>query len=122
MQRCWEVVLLSYVLFGLADWRDIIVIAVGSMTMLVLLAILFFTVVLGLALRGLIGTARRVLSEEVSPLIGSAKETVHTVRGTATFVGEKAAGPIIRVYSIVAGARRAAAVITGITGHRDGRG
>ncbi len=111
-----------YVLFGLADWRDIVIIAAGMLTLIAMLAILIVTIVLGLATRALIGKVRRMLSEEVSPLIGSAQQTVHNVRGTATFVGEKAAGPIIRVYGIVAGARRAAAVITGITGHRDDRG
>ncbi len=113
---------MSYVLFGLADWRDIVIIAAGTLTLIAMLVILVVTIVLGLAMRALIRTARRVLGEEVSPLIASAKETVHTVRGTATFVGEKATGPIIRVYGVVAGARRAVAVITGITGHRDDRG
>lgn len=110
---------MGYLLFGLADWRDVIVIAVGSFALIVLVAILFFTVVLGLATRALIGTARRLLRDEVTPLINSAQQTVHTVKGTATFVSEKAASPIIRVYGIVSGARRAVSVITGITGRRD---
>ena len=110
---------MGYLLFGLADWRDVIVIAVGSFTLIFLVAILFFTVVLGLAIRALIGTARRVLRDDVSPLISSAQQTVHTVKGTATFVSEKAATPIIRVYGVVSGARRAVAVITGITGRSD---
>ncbi|MCH7698254.1 MAG: hypothetical protein IH865_04890 [Chloroflexi bacterium] len=114
-----EVVRLGYLLFGLADWRDVIVIAVGSLTLLVLVAILVFTVVLGLLARSLLGTVRRVLNDDVSPLISSARETVHTVKGTATFVSEKAASPIIRVYGVVSGARRAVAVITGITRRRD---
>ncbi len=119
MQRRREVVRLGYLLFGLADWRDVMIIAVGSLTMLVLVAILFFTVVLGLLTRSLLGTVRRVLKDEVSPLIGSAQQTVHTVKGTATFVSEKAASPIIRVYGVMSGARRAVAVITGIAGRRD---
>lgn len=110
---------MGYLLFGLADWRDVIVIAVGSFALIVLVAILFFTVVLGLAARALIGTARRLLRDEVTPLVNSAQQTVYTVKGTATFVSEKAASPIIRVYGVVSGARRAVSVITGITGRRN---
>ena len=109
---------MSYLLFGLADWRDIMILAVGSMTFLVLLAILVVVVVLGLALRVLIRRATKLLNEDVSPLLGSAQETVHTVRGTASFVSETAVRPIIRVYGVLAGAKRAASVITGI-GRRD---
>ena len=105
---------MSYLLFGLADWRDIMILAVGSMTFLVLLAILVVVVVLGLALRVLIRRATKLLNEDVSPLLGSAQETVHTVRGTASFVSETAVRPIIRVYGVLAGAKRAASVITGI--------
>ncbi len=110
---------MGYLLFGLADWRDVMIIAVGSLTLIVLVAMLFFTVVLGLATRALIGQARRVVGEEVSPLIGSAQETVHTVKGTATFVSETTVSPIIRVYGVVSGARRAVAVIAGIRGRQD---
>ena len=109
---------MSYLLFGLADWRDIMILAVGSMTFLVLLAILVVVIVIGLALRVLIRRATKLLNEDVSPLLGSAQETVHTVRGTASFVSETAARPIIRVYGVLAGAKRAASVITGI-GRRD---
>ena len=105
---------MSYLLFGLADWRDIMILAVGSITVLVLLAILVAVVVIGLALRVLIRRATKLLNEDVSPLLGSAQETVHTVRGTASFVSETAVRPIIRVYGVLAGAKRAASVITGI--------
>ncbi len=114
-----EVVRLGYLLFGLADWRDVIIIAVGSLSIIAVVAILVVTVVIGFAMRALIVRARRLLNDEVSPLIGSAQQTVHTVKGTATFVSEKAASPIIRVYGVVSGARRAVAVITGITRRRD---
>ncbi len=103
-----------YLLFGLANWRDIMILAVGSMTFLVLLAILVVVIALGLATRALIRRANRLLNDEVSPLLGSAQETLHTVRGTTSFVSETAVRPIVRVYGVVAGAKRAASVITGI--------
>ena len=46
----------------------------------------------------------------------SARETVQKVQGTASFVGESAASPIIRVYGIVAGTRRAISVLGGFAG------
>lgn len=105
---------MSYLLFGLADWRDVVIIAVSSFALFVLFAILAVTLVLGFAGRALLGTVRRLLRDEVSPLLNSAQETLHTVRGTTSFVSEKAVRPIVRVYGVVAGAKRAASVITGI--------
>ncbi len=110
--------MVSYLLFGLADWRDIMIIAVGSITFLVLLAMLVVVVVLGFATRVLIRRANKLLNDQVSPLLGSAQETLDTVRGTTSFVSESTVRPIIRIYGVVAGAKRAASVITGI-GRRD---
>ncbi len=110
--------MVSYLLFGLADWRDIMILAVGSVAFLVLLAILVVVVALGLASRMLIRRANKLLNDEVTPLLGSAQETLNTVRGTTSFVSESTVRPIIRVYGVVAGAKRAASVITGI-GRRD---
>ena len=109
---------MSYLLFGLADWRDIMILVVGSMTFIVLLAILVVVVAIGLAARVLIRRVTKLLNDDVSPLLDSAQETVHTVRGTTTFVSETAVRPIIRVYGVLAGAKRAASVITGI-GRKD---
>lgn len=105
---------MNYLLFGLADWRDIMILLVGSMTFLVLLAILVVVIVVGWAARVLIRRATKLLNDEVSPLLGSARETVDNVRGTASFVSESTVRPIVRVYGVVAGAKRAASVITGI--------
>ena len=109
---------MSYLLFGLADWRDIMILVVGSMTFIVLLAILVVVVAIGLAARVLIRRVTKLLNDDVSPLLDSAQEAVHTVRGTTTFVSETAVRPIIRVYGVLAGAKRAASVITGI-GRKD---
>ena len=110
---------MEYLLFGLADWRDVVVIILGVLTMFAVLAIIAVTLVLGLAIRMLIGNANRVVKDQVSPLIGSAQETVTTVKGTATFVSESTVTPIARVYGIVSGTKRALSVITGIRGGKD---
>ena len=106
----------------LQDGRDIVIIAAGGLMVLVLLAILVFTVVLGLGARALLGAVRSTLKDDVSPLFDSAHQTVRTVRGTAVFVSETAVSPVIRVYSIAAGARRAVGVLAGITGRRGAKG
>lgn len=105
---------------SLADIRDIVVIVAGSLAVLAFAALFIFTVVLGLATRMLIGTVRKLLSEEVTPLFDSARLTVKRVQGTSTFIGETAARPIIRVYGVAAGTRRAIAVLAGIAS-RDGK-
>lgn len=104
----------------LEDLRDIVIIAAGSLSILVLMALLVFTVLLGLAARALLGTVNRLLNEEVTPLVNSAHLTVKKVHGTASFIGETTASPVIRVYGMFAGARRAVGVVTGLAGRRGG--
>ncbi|MCH7488179.1 MAG: hypothetical protein IIB23_00965 [Chloroflexi bacterium] len=103
---------------SLDNVRDVVIIVAGSFAVLVLVAVLVFTVVLGLASRALLRTLRSVLKDDLGPLLDSAQQTVQTVRGTTTFIGEKAVSPIIRVFGVVAGARRAVGVVTGVVGRR----
>lgn len=102
----------------LQDWRDVIIIAAGAIMILVLIAVFVFTVVLGLATRGLISTIQTLLKGEVTPLLDSVRQSVQNVRGTTAFIGETAVAPIIRVFSIVAGARRMLGVLGGFAGRR----
>ena len=102
--------------------RDWVIIAAGSLMILVLMAMFVFTVVLGLSVRALLGVVQGTLKEEVNPLLDSTRLTVQRVQGTTTFLGETAVGPVIRVYGVVAGARRAVGVIAGITGRRKAKG
>jgi hypothetical protein len=104
---------------GLEDWRDIVIIAAGSLLILLFLAALIFTVALGFASRSTIGAARDVINTEVKPLLDNANQTVVTVRGTTTFVSETAVTPIIRVYGVVAGTRKAIQVLSGFVAGRD---
>lgn len=106
---------------NLQEWRDVIIIAAGAMMILMLLAVFIFTVVLGLATRSLLSTVQTLLKGEVTPLLDAARQTLQQVRGTTAFIGETAVSPIIRVYGIVAGARRMGAVLGGITGRRNQR-
>ena len=105
----------------LQDGRDIVIIAAGGLMVLVLLAILVFTIVLGLGARALLGAVRATLRDDVSPLLDSAHQTVRTVRGSAVFVSETAVSPVIRVYGVVAGTRRFLGVLSGVAGRRNRR-
>jgi hypothetical protein len=52
----------------------------------------------------------------VKPLLGTAKQTADNVRGTTSYVSQAAVTPIVRTYGVVAGVRRAAGVLAGLTG------
>jgi hypothetical protein len=106
---------------SLQDWRDIIVIAAGSMMVLVLLVVFLFTVVLGLATRSLLKTVQTLLRGEIAPLLDSVRQSVQNVRGTTAFIGETAVSPIIRVCGAFAGARRMMGVLGGFAGRRGRR-
>jgi hypothetical protein len=51
----------------------------------------------------------RLLRDEVLPILYSTQETVSTVRGTATFVGDRVVQPVVRISSFTAGVRGAVA-------------
>lgn len=99
---------------SLQEWRDVIIIASGSLLILVLLALFIFTVVLGLATRALLAALQTLVKGELTPLADSLRHTLYSVQGTTAFIGETAVTPVIRVYGVVAGARRAAGVLSGV--------
>lgn len=79
--------------------RDIaiIVLAVESIVIGVLLAVLVIQVI----------RLVKLLREEVMPILNSTQETVGTVRGTATFVSDRLVQPVVKVSSYAAGVRQA---------------
>ena len=103
---------------SLQEGRDIVIIAAGALAFLLLLALLLFTVVVGVATRVLLGTVQTLLKGEVTPILDSTRQTLQRVQGTAAFIGETAVAPVIRVYSAVIGARRVMGVLSGVTGRR----
>lgn len=103
---------------NLQDLRDLIIIIIGITGIVTLFVALVVTLVVGLATRSLIGTLQTILRGEVTPILESIRQTTDSARGTAGFVAETTAKPIIRVYGIVAGARRVVGVLTGLAGRR----
>ena len=107
-------------LLWLAGARDIIIIIVGVLSIFLVLALITFTVAIGLGTRLLIKTLNRLAKDDAAPLLNELKETSGRVRGTARFISETAVSPIIRTYGVVAGTRRAMGVLTGLAARRNG--
>ncbi len=94
---------------GVARDIAIIVVAVESIVIGILLAVLIVQVILLI----------RMLREEVIPILNSTQETVGTVRGTTAFVSDHLVQPVVKVASFSAGARRAIRVALNLF-NRDG--
>ncbi len=86
---------------GIARDIAIIVLAVESIVVGVLLAILVIQVI----------RLVKLLREEVLPILNSTQETVSTVRGTATFMSDHLIQPVVKVSSYAAGARQAVSTL-----------
>ena len=79
-------------------------------------------------IRALLKKTIYIVDDNVKPILDSAKETVVTggktvenVRGTSTYVSESVVRPIIRAYGVMAGVRKAASVLSGLSGANEKR-
>ena len=81
-----------------AKWRDVFIIFMA----LEFLVIGLTLVILIVQLARLIN----LLQNEIRPILESTNETVSTLRGTATFLSDNLAQPVVKVNSYVAAARR----------------
>lgn len=110
------------ILVSIEGTRDVIIIGAGALAILAFAALFIFAIVLGLAGRALLSALQTMVKDDMTPLVKSAQGTVQRLQGTATFVSETAVSPIIRVYGIFAGTRRAFGVLSGVANRRRGRG
>ena len=99
-----------------ATFRDWVIIFMGIAVAAFFFVALIVTIVLGFLARVLMKKSISVLDEGIKPLLSNANETVTHVKGTATYVTQSAVTPIVRTYGVVAGVRRAASVLAGLTG------
>jgi hypothetical protein len=85
--------------------RDILIIflALTSIVVWVLLGILIWQ----------IWRLTKLVQSELKPMIVDTRETIATVRGTATFMSENVVTPVIQTSSRVAGYRRTAMALFG---------
>lgn len=80
--------------------RDIFIIFLGLgafIVILLLIGLVVITVYLVLKINDLV----RLLDREIKPMLGRLQSTLSTVQGTATFLSEQAAQPVIKTASTV---------------------
>jgi hypothetical protein len=88
---------------NLAALRDlsIVIVALEVIVINVMLAVLIVQIT----------RLTRLLRDEVMPILYSTQETVSTVRGTATFVGDRVVQPVVKISSFSAGLRGAVSTL-----------
>src|SRR5262245_22491648 len=100
-------------LLSIADIRDFVIIAYGIIGIIFFFVGLIILVMVGLTVKGLIGSVRSLLDESVKPTVDSIKGAADTVRGTTEFVGRTAVSPIVKTYGMAAGVRKGLGVLAG---------
>lgn len=110
--------LLSLAVLGgsVALARDWVIIFMGIAVAVFFAVALVFLIVLGLLGRALMKKSISVIDDNLKPTLNSVKTSADNVKGTTQFVSDSAVKPIVRTYGVVAGVRRFASVVTGLTG------
>lgn len=111
--------ILLWSLEAATQW-SIIFLALVTMTFFIIATA--FAVILGLLSRTLLKKTISVVDENVRPTLDSVKSTAVSVRGTTEYVSESAVKPVVRAYGVIAGVRRFASVVAGLTGADTSRG
>jgi hypothetical protein len=109
----WMVVIVILVLAGLAAGTILLLRSdVGTTSHIRDIFIIFMALesfIIGLALIILIvqlATLINLLQNEIKPILNSTSETVNTLRGTATFLSDNLAEPVIKLNETVAVVRK----------------
>lgn len=108
-------------LYSLEDWANVSIIFLAIVMGTFLIIATVFAVIIGLLSRGILKRVTGLMDEDVKPILTSARDTAGTVKGTTQYVSESAVTPIVRAYGVVAGVRRAAVIIAGLTGFGEGK-
>lgn len=103
-------------LLFLSQFRDIVLIVWGIVSIFLLLALTLVIITLVLSVKRLISEVNDLLNSGVKPVLASARESADNVTGTTRFVGDKVVSPVIHTISLISGIRRGIAVFTGLTG------
>jgi hypothetical protein len=82
---------------------SIIVLALSSIIVWILLAVLIFQTI----------RLTRTLRDEILPMLQAMQETLGTVRGTATFMGDHVVQPVVKASSYAHGVKSALRVLFG---------
>lgn len=82
---------------------SIIILALSSIAVMVLLAVLILQTI----------RLTRMLREEILPMLEATQETLGTVRGTATFMGDHLVQPVVKASSYAHGVKSALRALFG---------
>jgi hypothetical protein len=104
------------IVFGNEPVRDWIVIIWGLLTIMALGFFILWTIAVGTGVRRLIKQTNTVVQDDIRPIIATGRESANNATGTIRFVSDTVVHPIIRLYGIISGVRRALSVFTGMTG------
>ena len=102
----------------ITDIRDIVIVIAGLLSVIALIVIIVATIVVGFLSVRLIRAARRTMEEGVPPLLEHAQETMQSVKGTAEYLGDSAAEPVIRAYATASRVQRMFDVLSGRRGEQ----
>ena len=105
-------------LVSLGEIRDVVIIVWGVLGAIFFFVGLVVLLVVGLSAKGLMGTVKGLLNEDVKPALLSVREAADTVRGTTEFVGKTAVSPVVKAYGTYAGIKRGLGVLTNVRGKR----
>ena len=103
----------SMLLSTITDIRDIVIIVAGLLSVIALFVMILATIIIGFLSFRLLRAARKTFQEGVPPLLENAQETVKTVKGTAEYLGDSAAEPVIRAYATASRIQRMFDVLSG---------
>ncbi len=95
----------------LQDWRDLSLLIFTAAGSILFVVSIFFTLITGYLATSTILRTRRILTNNLAPTLDSVRETAESVRGTVGFISDNAVRPVVRVYSVYAGARRFVTVL-----------
>lgn len=91
----------------LQDLRDVTIVAFTIAGTLLFLAAIIVTIVVGLTATAAFRAIRKLVDDNVKPMITN-------VQGTVTFVSDTTVSPIVRAYGIFSGVRRGMGVLSGL--------
>ena len=103
-------------LFSVETARDWAIIFMGVTYGAFFFVALILLIAFGLVSRGLFRKTSTLMNDHVAPLLDTVKDTATNARATSSYMSDAAVTPVVRAYGVVAGVRRAASVIAGLTG------
>lgn len=112
--KAWIIAVVALVMLGLTVWAVIAMLnaepaVAGQIRDIFIIFMALEAFVIGVALVILIvqiAALTNMLKNEVKPILDNTNDTVNTLRGTALFLGDNLADPVIKMNEYLAGFKR----------------